>query len=192
MFEDFETDNEHSDSDSDSDSDSEEEYINTVYEPEEQSLTKFNVALCEIHNEYLHGPGPNSHYLVYQRYKNLNMNLLDSIIENITYEYNHLHSYFHPIFRNYQNIVRNNFVKPEIVECIYLNSNHCIAILKTYWIKIIQRTWKNIIKKREEINKRKYKIHSLSYREFTGKWPKECIEYPSLKGMLSPLKRTLS
>lgn len=186
MFDEYETDNEYSDSDS------EEEYRNTVYEPEEPSLTKFNIALCEIHNEYLHGPGPNSYYLVYQRYKNLNMNLLDSIIENIKYEYNHLHTYFHPIFRNYQNIVRNNFIKPEIVECIYLSSHHCIAILKTFWIKIIQRTWKNILKKREEINKRKMKISCIRYREINGKWPEECLEYPSLKGMIYPLIRTLA
>jgi hypothetical protein len=187
MFDNSETDNEYSDSDVDS----LEEYTTNVYEPEEPSLTKFNIALCEIHNEYLHGPGPNSQYLVYQRYKNLNMRLINSTVENITYEYNHLHNYFHPIFRNYQNIVRNNFIKPEIVECVYLSSNHCIAILKTFWIKIIQRTWKNILKKREEINKRKYRIASLRYREIYGKWPTDCNDYLPLKGMLSPLKRSL-
>jgi len=182
-----------SDSDLESDYD-EEEYTTNVYEPEEPCKTRFVIAICDLYNEYLHGKEDSDvkyHYLVNQRYKNLNMDLINDTIEFINMEYQYLHSYYHAIFRNYHNIVLNNFVKPEIVECIYLSSHHCIGIIKTFWIKIIQRTWKNIFKKREEINKRKMKISSIRYREIYGKWPQECLEYPPLKGMLSPLKRTL-
>ena len=45
------------------------------------------------------------------------------------------------------------------------------GIDKTIWIKLIQRTWKNIQKKRLQS---KIKIDSLKYRELHGKWPQEC------------------
>ena len=183
------------DSESDLESDyDEEEYTINVYEPEEPCKTKFVIAICELYNEKLHGKEETVvkyHYLVNQRYKNLYMDLINDTIEFINLEYQYLNSYYHAIFKNYHNIVLNNYIKPEIVECVYLNSNHCIAIIKTFWIKLIQRTWKSILKKREKIIKRKMKIQCIRYREINGKWPHECLGYPHLKGMLSYLNRTL-
>ena len=169
----------------------EEEYTINVYEPEEPCNTRFVIALCELYNENLHGKEETDvkyHYLVNQRYKNLYMDLINDTIEFINMEYQYLLSYNHAIFRNYRNIVLNNYIKPQIVECFYLSSNHCIAIVKTFWIKLIQRTYKSILKKREEIDKRKTKLISIRYREINGKWPQECLEYVPLKGMLSYLK----
>ena len=103
----------------------------------------------------------------------------------INLEYQYLGNQSHNIFRNYREIITNqNYVKPEITECIYLDTGHCVAIIKTYWLKLIQRKWKNILKKRENIIKKRCHPNSISHREITGKWPKDCSNYPSLKGML--------
>ena len=48
--------------------------------------------------------------------------------------------------------------------------------------------WKNIIKERENIIKKRCTLNSLRHRELTGKWPKDCLYFPQLKGMLSQLK----
>jgi hypothetical protein len=165
-----ETDNE-STYNSESTYDSEDEEINyNLYHPEEISLTKYNIVICEKYNTQIHGMSTDDiiyHYLTHIRYKRFNYNEMKNIIRCV--------------------LTRS---KIEIAECIYLPSQYCISILKTFWIKLIQRKWKNILKQRENIIKKRYNINSIIYRELHGKWPIDCLNYPRLKGMLSNLLRT--
>jgi len=161
-----------SDIDTDSYTDSEysdydDEYYNTVvYEPEELSITQYNIILCEIYNEDLHGQSNEAkyNYLVHYRFKKFDINLINELSE-----------------------LGENEFKPEIAQCIYLESQHCVAILKTFWIKLIQRTWKNIFKKRKEVIVKRCQPTSLNYKQINGKWPKNCLSYPGLRGMLSAI-----
>jgi len=142
------------------------EYNNFIYQPEELSLTKFNIVLCEKYNKLLHGPAPkimNNHYLTYTRFKQLNMDIINE-------------------FK-----LDSNTLNLEISECIYLPSEHCVSIIKTFWLKLIQRKWKNIYKEKKLCILRRSNPNSLLYREITGKWPNDCLNYPGLKGMLSEL-----
>ena len=172
------------------DSDMDSVMENTIYDPEEVSKNRFTVVLCELYNYRLHGypclPSEvENHFLVIYRFKSLNKQLISTIAYNINNEYCYLDNQNHKIFRNYKNIIsQSNYVKPEIAECIYLESNEYVAILKTFWLKIIQRAWKKIYKQRQIILKRRCSIQSLRYRESKGKWPMECLHYPSLKGLL--------
>lgn len=127
------------------------------YEPEEQSLTKYNIVLCEKNNE---------HYLVLDRLKIFNYDEICDI---------------------YRNIFINSDVRIELAECIYLPSQECVGILKTFWLKLIQRTWKNIFKERKYIIKERSKLSSLRYREINGKWPQNCSYYPQYNGSLNYL-----
>jgi len=154
-----------------SDLETDDEYIETnyddfddfddFYEPEEMSLTKFNLVVCERYNPIINGISSeemNYHYLAHIRLKTIHFNIII------------------------------NGVKLEIAECITLfPSLHCIAILKTFWLKIIQRKWKNIIRDRKIIIKQRCHPNSLRYKEINGVWPKICIHYPVLQGMLSNL-----
>jgi len=145
------------------------EYNNFVFEPEEHSLTKFNIVLCEKYNILLHGPANkemNNHYLTYTRFKQLNMDIIN-------------------VFK-----VVSNTLQLEIAECIYLPSEHCVSIIKTVWIKIIQRKWKKIYKEGKLCISRRCNPNSLKYREIYGRWPNNCLNYPSLKGMMSNLSKT--
>lgn len=186
-----------SESDLYSEYDSEEEYIDIIYFSEEPSVTRFNIALCELYNEIIHGKpinyDLNNHYLLIYRFKQLNIDFINSEIDNYSLD---LHRWLqipldqsnqliHPTIRNYRNIVFK--IKPEIVECIYLNTNECVSIIKTIWIKLIQRTWKKIYKDRQSILKKRCNIFSLKYREINGKWPKVCKTMPTISGMLSYL-----
>lgn len=70
----------------------------------------------------------------------------------------------HPYIRNYKFIIsRPNYIKPEIAQCYELPTLERVAILKTIWIRIIQRKWKKLMKQK-----------STFFR-------------PSIKGMLSTL-----
>jgi hypothetical protein len=91
----------------------------------------------------------------------------------------------HKLIRNYHNIIRGtNYIKPEIAECLILPTGETIAIIKTMWIKIIQRKWKNVYAARQHIIKCRSCPSSLSTRQLTGLWPQHCRQMPSLKGML--------
>ena len=166
----------------------------TLYEPNELSKTKYNIVLCELYNGYIHGNKDiniNSHYLTVNRFKKFNINEIN-IIANIHLNYyknsRMVNKYKHMIIRNYKTIVRrNNYIKPEIAECLYLNGEELVSILKTLWIRLIQRTWKKIYKIRQEIFKKRRNVESLLYRETHGKWPITCNYLPSISGMLSYL-----
>jgi hypothetical protein len=138
-----------------------------VYEPEEQSLTKYNIVLCERYDRNKHGVfngEVNNHYLTLIRFTEL-----DS---------------------NYINIVRLTYnAKLEIAECLYLPSEHCVSIIKTHWLKLIQRTWKRIYRLRKLIIGMRSSPKALNHMEIYGRWPNNCINYPTLKGMLANLFR---
>ena len=59
-----------------------------------------------------------------------------------------IHGFEHDLIRNYYNIVSNinNYIKPEIFQKIYLSGTECCAVLKTFWIRIIQRAWKRVFR----------------------------------------------
>jgi hypothetical protein len=178
--------------DNEYESESDVEYLDNIfYDPEEESLTRYNISLCELYNKEIHGNENSTvlyHYLVHSRYKKLDIGIISDICNHINSEYQCLGNQSHNIFRNYREIITNqNYVRPEITECIYLCTGHCVAIKKTFWIKLIQRKWKNILIKRENIIKKRCHPNSLSHREFTGKWPEDCCNYPILRGMLSDI-----
>lgn len=115
-------------------------------------------------------------------------------LENLRYHYstaaNNGHNRFgnHPTIRNYYNIIcRENYIKPEIGEYIILPTQEAIAILKTFWLRIIQRKWKNVFKERKYVLKCRSQLNSLRIRSITGSWPDTCNEMPGLRGMLNGL-----
>jgi hypothetical protein len=95
----------------------------------------------------------------------------------------------HPTIRNYRNIINNsNYIKPEIGEYIVLPTQEAVAILKTFWLRILQRKWKNVFKERLNIIKMRSNPICVYARQITGKWPPYCSHLPGLRGMLNPLK----
>lgn len=91
----------------------------------------------------------------------------------------------HPTIRNYHNIVlRPDYIKPEIGEYILLPTQEAIAILKTVWLRIIQRKWKKVFQERKNIIKNKCNLSNLLLREVSGSY----FHLPGLRGMLSELK----
>mgnify|MGYP000939182715 CR=1 FL=1 len=60
-------------------------------------------------------------------------------------------------------------------------------LLKTIWLKIIQRKWKQIFVERIRVKTERRHCASLSFRQINGKWPETCNYLPGLDGMLQDL-----
>jgi len=183
------------------DDDEDDDDYENIYDYDEPSTTKYNIILCELYNENIHGPSNNSEvnsgFLVMYRFKQFNMRNITPYslyylskmhyILNNTLIDNDVNALHHHTIRNYAKLYLK--IQPEIAECHYLSSGELMAIKKTIWIKLIQRTWKNIYKKRQEIIKMWSNPHVIRQRELYGKWPYNARILPSISGMLHYLSK---
>ena len=148
------------DTESMSDSDSEYEYEEEYeYEPEEQSRTKNNIVICQAYQDM----DIDGYELVHLRLKK--------------FDYPQIHAMYRTI------MCQRPACKLEIAECVYLPSGHCIAILKTFWIRIIQRAWKKVYKQRKQYFVTM--MQKIMSREVFINWPRRI---PGLKGLLCSLR----
>ena len=114
---------------------------------------KYNIVLCEIFNPSSHGfdnnsdPNIQGHHLVHTKFNKINWDTINGLVPNykkhLLENSENFNLNTHPLIRNYKTIISNNsYIKPEIAEVLYLSGGECVAILKTVWIRILQRTWK--------------------------------------------------
>ena len=89
----------------------------------------------------------------------------------------------HTVIRNYISIISShNYFCPQIAQCIVLPTQETVAIIKTIWIKMIQRTWKKIFLQRKKM------IHQLIISSNYYIKPHIIKTLPGIKGMLYYLK----
>jgi hypothetical protein len=62
---------------------------------------------------------------------------------------------------------------------------HLPVVIKTYWIRIVQRTWARVYRERMRVLQMRKSLDSLAYFERTGKYPEGYRNLPGLIGMLS-------
>lgn len=103
----------------------------------------------------------------------------------------------HPTIRHYSSIVKKrNYIKPEIGLCIILPTQEAVAILKTFWFRIISKKWKKVFQERKRIIQQRCNRYDLTIKQMRRTFPKSLINggtnglpvLPGLKGMLSDLK----
>lgn len=127
-----------------------------MYDADELSPTKLNIVLCELYNEKIHGGNKklNYHYMVVGAFRNFDIHYLNRMSRFYNRSYlNKLDKITpHSCIRNYKQIVtRSNYVKPEIAQTILLPGGEQICILKTFWIRLIQRAWRRIFQERHVV-----------------------------------------
>ena len=173
--------------------------------------SRYNIVLCELHFIPIHGKTKKSyefiegHFLLIGKFDGLtlyemddNDDLDDELEKEDIFEvqefYKDLYSsdevprISHKTIRNYDYIINQpNYIKPEIGECIDLPTGELIVIIKTIWLRIIQLKWKSVYKKRQEIIQLRKNITALLNKQLTGRWSYDCLNMPSLRGMLSNL-----
>ncbi len=174
------------------------ETIETIVSIEHDNIshnsTKYNLVIAELYNKNIHGitndsdPNINGHFMVLQRFHKPPSNFNNICNFYKKYYQKNFGDLKHDTIRNYNNIIKDpNYLNIEIGEIYYLRGHECICIIKTVWLKIIQRAWKNVYKIRQDIMKKRMQPTSIMYRQISGKWPLEYQRIPSIRGMLTTL-----
>ena len=176
--------------DYDSDDYDSDDYEENVYDCDEISATKYNIVLCELFNNKLHSNTNKevcNHYLLINRIKKLDLDFIDDWTAPLNQDYIDRQEQItpHKFIRNYKNIITQpNYIKPEIGEIINLPTGHAVCIIKTMWLRVIQRAWKRLFKERNQVIQMRCRFQSLKHREITGVWPENCRYWPSFQGLL--------
>jgi len=165
------SDDTNSDVDSNYDSD-DENMIEDIYFHEEEFLNSE-----KVDNHYYIGINKVSHDKQYILYANA--------ITNHTffrYDIKHVTHYLqeYSIFACPSNIV--------IMKLQILDDYTYSVVLKTYWLRIIQRHWKKIYSQQLAAIKKRRQLHARMYFEKHGKYPDNSYIIPSIHGMLVSYK----
>ena len=67
-------------------------------------------------------------------------------------------------------VFQDNHASLDIIKRVN-NDEYTFAIIKTFWLKLVQRRWKKIYQNKQHIMKNMQKIDNVRYREIHGKWP---------------------
>lgn len=96
------------------------------------------------------------------------------------------HSYCNLLryLKNYS-IFRCIHPKIDIMKLHILRNGTYTVIVKTLWLKLVQRRWKNIYKKRMDIIRKRCLPSSQMHTQRTGKYPFGLNILPSISGMMS-------
>lgn len=108
--------------------------------------------------------------------------LLNTISAKTFYKYSYIHVlkylYYYSLVRLYQPNV-------EIMKLYILNDGTHSVVLKTHWIRLIQRHWRKALQMRKQIMKKQMLISSLYHREIYGRFPNGINTLPMLTGLMS-------
>jgi len=161
--------------DTDDESDIESDYGDIFHEEQ------YHLDMDKYDNKYYIGLAHYNHYR--NIYLLSNSVTLGSFLKFPFYKilgYLYVYSIAKPIFFKYETGI-------EIMKTRYLDDSSLSVILKTHWLRIVQRNWKRIYKERKEILKKRCSIYSLYQRQITGRYPEGLNSLPSLIGMLHNL-----
>jgi hypothetical protein len=81
----------------------------------------------------------------------------------------------------------NNETRVEIMKTHILEDDSLSVVLKTHWIRLIQRCWKKVFKQRCEIIRKRCNPATLLLARQNGKYPYGLNRIPGIRGMLNSL-----
>jgi hypothetical protein len=162
-----------SDSDNDSVNDTNNDIIDTIYRED-----TVHVEAHRTHHKY---------YIGICKLVNLDYYLMVNSISN-----NFFFKYSYELCLQYLKMYSIVHVPNSIIEIMKLEiKNDCYnvddvytIVKKTYWIRLIQRHWKKVMKQRKEMYLRRGSISSLKHFETSGRYPANLNSMPGLAGML--------
>jgi len=108
--------------------------------------------------------------------------LVNSVSTNafLRYSFNRIYSYL-----SKYSIVHMQNARVHIMKLDILSDGTYSVILKTHWLRLIQRHWKKVFKERTLIIKKRCSIKNLLSREVHGHYATGLNRMPNINGMLN-------
>ena len=158
-----------SDYSSDSDSENEPEYISVIFQEDCSHLymdkedQQYYIGFCK----QMHKP---------------NLLLMANSVSSHTF-FRHPYERIYQYLQNYSTLQLYS-PKIEIMQ-LHITSDFVYSIvIKTFWLRIIQRHWKRTFRARQEMLQKRMTIQSLKIYELTSKFPQHLRNLPEINGML--------
>ena len=177
----IETDDDSYDDMSDHDSDAGIEYDSIHNEDafhfySEKENGKYYIGLCHLYS--------NRHTQSTSQYKRWLLSTSVSAKSFFRHSYDNINNYLY-----YYGLVRIPQHEVQIMQIDRLADETCTVIIKTHWLRLVQRHWKKTYCKRNNMVRHRRSPQMQRYSQIHGKYP-DCISrLPSLKGMLSIYKQ---
>ena len=182
------------------DTDDSRSVISTETEQSDINHSRYNFGFCDLYHPILHGPV----YIdnVYQ-HPNSDSNIDDNVYGKFLYIYDTelgqtdqivtqrlwrlqrtatihggLHSLNHPVVRNYVRYAFHTYhIEPQIVEIVEGPGDYTTCILKTHFLRLLQRKWKHRYAQRKKILSLRKNPVNIQFRKRHGRWPAICAKY---------------
>ena len=81
-------------------------------------------------------------------------------------------------------VVRIQNARVHIMKLCILPDETYSVILKTHWLRLVQRHWRKTYEERKRVIKGRRNLANLRHREIHGKWPYGLNRIPNIRGML--------
>lgn len=88
-------------------------------------------------------------------------------------------------------IVRVENAKVHIMKLCILEDGTYSVLLKTHWLRLIQRHWKKVYAERKRVVRGRRNLANLRHREVCGRWPNGLNRVPSLHGLMMQYKKNI-
>jgi len=140
-------------------------------------MSKYQLSIVNKFNENIHGELPDNLKIINTHFINETSVILNEFMNEIK------------DIRKYENDIKNGIIEKyysneynfnvlnsrylfglQIIQHIEIN-DYYLAVIKTHWIRLIQKRWKNVFKQRRNAKKN---LFNLRHREIYGKFPDSC------------------
>ena len=155
----------------------------TLVCPRQRMEDRFET-IDEIDADFQNGDKTDGAYYIgnamFMKSERLHM-LMGAISPSIFFKYNS------NVLREYlyqTSLVRSSYLPDVDIVRLVVKDNLYTCIIKTFWIRIIQRRWKKICAQKMAILRMRGSIPSQRYFELYGKYPENARTLPGLRGML--------
>jgi hypothetical protein len=102
------------------------------------------------------------------------------------YEFERIHQYLLQY-----SIMRLENTKVHIMKLCILEDETYSVVLKTHWLRLVQRHWKKVYQERKRVIRGRRNINNLRHRENYGRWTQGLNCLPNLNGILVQYKKPI-
>ena len=154
---------------------------------DQEQTSKYTLGFCDLYHPYYHGEHEKNDDLIETQYLYMmptNLHNSEQIMSQRIYrlmQRRHIHGSYeseHPHIRNYKSYSTHiNHIGPQIIEVVEGPHDYTTAVIKTHYLRLLQRKWKKVVAERKMIIALRKQPKAIMYRRTHGKWPSNCAKY---------------